>query len=331
MANNNIVKVTEDIYCIRLPLPFELNFVNIYLVKSGEKIILIDSGWHNLESLNCLTESLNDLNIDISDINMIVLTHSHPDHFGLAGEIKTRANLQILMHKREHLLASNRFDNPKIITQSLISWVKTFGVLQKDIGSIPDLEYLNENSSKVDVYVDDGYHIDAENLKVIWTPGHSPGHICVYRSKDNALFVGDHILPQTTPIIPLTPFSTDNPLGDYLNSLNKTKSLNVKIALPSHGHPITDVNTRITEIEDHHKLRLDEIYDALSGSKTLLEVASSISWSPGQFSSLTGWGRLSALLESLSHLRHLERKGLINQIDTKDATKFTKNVASNSN
>ena len=116
-------------------------------------------------------------------------------------------------------------------------------------------------------------------FQVLWTPGHSPGHICLYEPEKKVLISGDHILPTITPNVGQHPQSGENPLDKYLNSLKDLKQLDVGLILPGHEKPFTGLKARIDELIQHHKQRSLEILAALNGeAKTAYQVVREMTW-----------------------------------------------------
>jgi glyoxylase-like metal-dependent hydrolase (beta-lactamase superfamily II) len=153
---------------------------------------------------------------------------------------------------------------------------------------------------------------------VVWTPGHSPGHICLYDAQRQVFFSGDHILPVITPNISLRLPSAGNPLGDFINSLNKVKTLDVKLVLPAHEHIFSNLPARVKEIIQHHRHRNQEILDTLKTEpRTAYEISAEITWMPEfggvKFHNLAIWDRRMAVSETLAHLEALRLDGIISQ------------------
>src|SRR5947207_33214 len=114
--------------------------------------------------------------------------------------------------------------------------------------------------------VEDGEVIDlvGERYSVIWTPGHSDGHICLFRERDGVFLAADHVLPRITPNIGLySERDRVNPLGDYMDSLRKVSTLPASIVLPGHGEPFKDLAGRVAEIIEHHEERESQIMNLL--------------------------------------------------------------------
>jgi glyoxylase-like metal-dependent hydrolase (beta-lactamase superfamily II) len=146
------------------------------------------------------------------------------------------------------------------------------------------------------------------NLKVIWTPGHSPGHICLYEPLHKLLFSGDHILPVITPNISLSPHSDGNPLGDYLKSLFTVKNLAAALVLPAHENVFSNLSERVDEILHHHKMRSAEILKVLNHNEmTAYQISNLVTWMPEQagvnFIDLMPIAKLAAVSETLAHLK----------------------------
>jgi len=166
--------------------------------------------------------------------------------------------------------------------------------------------------------VEDGEVIDlvGERYSVIWTPGHSDGHICLFRERDGVFLAADHVLPRITPNIGLySERDRVNPLGDYLNSLEKVAHLSASIVLPGHGEPFADLAGRTAEIIEHHRQREMEILALLKkGHQHAYELAEQLfghRWNNSE-------ARRMAVAETLSHLEHLRYSGQVDQEHTTD-------------
>jgi glyoxylase-like metal-dependent hydrolase (beta-lactamase superfamily II) len=145
------------------------------------------------------------------------------------------------------------------------------------------------------------------NLNVMWTPGHSPGHICLYEPEQKILFAGDHLLPINTPNVSLSPQSTPNPLNDFLVSLNRLAQLDIRLVLPAHEHPFNDHRTRVSELVQHHDRRNAEILEAIKADpKTAYQIAHEVTWMVEEggvsFTDLAPWDKRMAVMEALAHI-----------------------------
>ncbi len=175
-----------------------------------------------------------------------------------------------------------------------------------------------------DILLEDDQEIrtDGLALRVMWTPGHSPGHICLYDARRKVLFSADHVLPVTTPNVGLRMggnghgLPESNPLGDYLSSLAKVRGLDAETVLPAHEYVFHDLRGRVDAILEHHRRRNEEIVATLKpGPKTAYQVSESITWLPEsgkvKFHDLAHWDQRMAVSETIAHLQALRADGTI--------------------
>ncbi len=311
-----------------LPLPVpSLSHINIYLVRGDNGHLLIDTGWNTEEAFDSLKKQLAEIGISGEDISQIVVTHVHPDHYGLAGELKHLYHAKLALHHLEKDFIESRYINMDELLQQIAQWLHLNGTPSDELAklqtaSLPMLKFVTPVLPDVTLYGGETITTGYFSFKVLWTPGHSPGHICLYEPDKKILFSGDHILPTITPHVGLHPQSGSNPLGDYLDSLNRLKQLEVKLILPGHEHPFTDFKPRIEEIIQHHKQRNAEILSALNAnSKTAFQLTTEITWVHDAngvgWDKLGLWDKRMAILETLSHLEAMRARGKLDKF-TKD-------------
>lgn len=165
-----------------------------------------------------------------------------------------------------------------------------------------------------DVLLEDGQLVGAPgwDLRVIWTPGHSPGHVCLYSDSRRLLLSGDHVLPRITPNISFHSQQVPDPLGDYLDSLARLHELDPDEILPAHEYRFSSLAVRLEEIERHHATRLAEIEAVISGrpGTTAWELTTSLEWSR-PWDSVPAFMRRAANGETLAHLVLLERRSRV--------------------
>jgi glyoxylase-like metal-dependent hydrolase (beta-lactamase superfamily II) len=324
-----MIEVTPGIYRMPLPLPVpDLSHINTYLVRGDEGCLLVDTGWNTDESFDSLKEQLAELGIEGREISQIVITHAHPDHYGLAGKIKSLFGTTLYFHHLEKDFIETRYVNMEELIQELGQWLQRNGVppewlaeLQK--ASLPMLKFVTPTMPDTTLYGGETITCGDFNFEVMPTPGHAPGHICLYEPDKKILFSGDHILPTITPHVGLHPQSGANPLGDYLDSLERLKKLEVKFVLPGHEQPFTEFRERIESISLHHRLRNAEILAALdSDAKTAFELTTSITWlhdvNGVGWHKLDSWNKRMAILETLAHLEAMRAKGELDKFNRDD-------------
>jgi len=155
-------------------------------------------------------------------------------------------------------------------------------------------------------------------LRVEWTPGHSPGHICLYEKGEKLLFAGDHILPELSPNVGLHPQSTPDPLHEYLDGLKRMAAYEPRLILPAHGRPFADAAGRVATLAAHHARRLGQILEIVSGGeRSAWEVALEL-WGPRD----NLYERRLALQEGLAHLQALAVEGRLEKLVSPAAVRW---------
>jgi glyoxylase-like metal-dependent hydrolase (beta-lactamase superfamily II) len=324
------MKITSCIHQIKIPIPDNpLKHINCYIIEGRDGWIMIDSGWYTEEAFNVLLKSLMDLGLTPKDISTIIITHIHPDHFGLAGKIKQISpKIRLFMHQWEASMIETRYVKVSELKDKMTLMLQSHGVPPVDSATLesaylPDLDSILVTFPDLVLYGGEIIGTGMYDLEVIWTPGHSPGHICLFEPENGLLFSGDHMLPSITPNVSFNIQSGDNPLGSYLYSLNKLKNLPVKKVLPGHEEPFTSFRNRINQIFHHHDQRKFEVQRAIA-DKTLnaWEISSQITWNtPVEWEDLSPLHMRSAVTETIAHLELLRCEGKVRRIH-KDTSIF---------
>jgi glyoxylase-like metal-dependent hydrolase (beta-lactamase superfamily II) len=308
----------------RLPLPLHdspLGHVNTYLVRADDGYLLVDCGWDTADTLRALEGHLRALDIRLPDVRHLVITHIHPDHYGLAGRLREITSADLSFHRLERLYIESRYVDANELLDEMREWLRLNGT------PAAELDRLNRGSMGMlervqiafpDRTLDGGEEIPCGrfSFRVIWTPGHSAGHICLYDAAHKVLLSGDHVLPHITPSVGLHVRTTSNPLADYLDSLRLIGRLQAELVLPGHGEPFRGLPERTEALLAHHDRRLDEIVVLLSRTPgrglSGYEIASLMSWSRRRgWDELSGFERRLAVMEALAHLELLHARGHI--------------------
>ncbi len=311
-----MTEIRPGIHQLKIPIPDNpLENTNTYLVRGDGENLLIDTGWNNEEAFQALKRQLTEIGINFTDITRIIVTHAHGDHYGLTGRLKQVSPATLSLHYLEKEFLAPRFQNMEEFLLQTDQWLKSNGVPASELPAPraafggarrPGMPAVPDNTlSDADTIT-----IGSFSLQVVWTPGHSPGHICLYEPNQKILFSGDHVLPVITPNVSLQPHADNNPLGDFLNSLNKVKQLDTRLVLPAHEHIFTDLPARIDEIVQHHRHRNSEILETIkSAPKTAYQISTVITWMPElggvRFRDLAPWDKRMAVSETLAHLEAL--------------------------
>lgn len=303
-------KVAENIYQKTVPLPNNpLREINAYLI-TGERNLLIDTGFNRPECAEALESAFRELGIENPDV---FITHLHSDHCGLIGQFAGRGARLYAGETDGELI---NFEAGNLYWRMLDDLFLKYGFPKADFGRNTDIhpgrKYCHDR--RVDfAYVREGdvLRYGGYELEAVMTPGHTPGHMCLYDAKRKVLFCGDHILGTITPNICIE-LSAENPLRDYLESLEKVEKLDVQLLLPAHGTPVPDMYARIRELYRHHKDRLAEVVQILGDQwKTAYTVARDMTWEIDcrnwdEFPAPQKW---FATGEAISHLQYLYFSG----------------------
>ena len=294
---------------IRLPLPWQLASVNVFLFQRGDSYLLLDTGIRSEDSLRALQASLVSLGVDWVAIQEILVSHMHPDHIGAAAELRRRCAAPVRMPPAEAV-----FVRPLGLHRKHFAETAAF-LLQH--GAPADVEQMRSAAARVaDTYerleVDGGIEagerieFDGGTLEAISAPGHSPAQLCFYCPEQKVLFSTDAILPSVTPNIGLHWFYQGNPLGDYFRTMEALYQLDIARILPSHGRPFQGHRAWIAKTRTHHRNRCDSIAGILGREPRHGYAIAGQIW--GQERSLLH--RRFAMAEALSHLQYmaLERR-----------------------
>ena len=302
-----IKKIYEDIYMIEVELPNNpLKALNSYVIKDKDRSLVIDTGFNREECSKAFLNGLNKLEINIKDADLYI-THLHADHSGLA-ELFVDAGSNIYISKTDGIilnkLAEGYFEKRLQVLKILYDLEEYNVKLEENPG------YKYSIKKAIDFnYMEEGdiLKVGKYSLQTILTPGHTPGHMCLYESQHKLFFGGDHILDKITPNIGFWGFKEDM-LGLYFKSLDKIYDYDIDYLFTSHRNIVRKHKKRIKELLIHHEERLKEILEILKeGQLTVSQVAKRMDWNIRargweDFPSPQKW---FASEEAMSHLEHL--------------------------
>ena len=304
-----IQAVAPGIYQVQIPLPFALRIVNCYLLSGAEGWTVVDTGLNTALARQTWQLAFTELGIQLQDIQQIILTHSHPDHYGLAGWLqqKARGVPPVLMSAREAELAHWVWQQEDGWAEAVTSFWQRCGVPDEMATAVvleTDRTRQRTRPHPQTIHtIEPGTTIKLGDrlFQIIHTPGHSDGQIIFYDADDRLLLCGDQVLLKITPNISLWPFGEPDPLGRYLQSLNQLAQLDVRLALPGHGLLIHDLRGRIRELEKHHAERLMVMETAVNGSASPYAISQRVF----NLDTLNIHEKRFAVAETLAHLDYL--------------------------
>lgn len=309
-----VEQVRPGIWSIPTVIPDNpLRYVIAYLIATSRGAVLVDTGWDSNASWDGLVSGIRLTGHDLADIHDVLLTHSHFDHHGLTRRVVEVSGATVHMHSREARGLEDALRSTARGENTLDQWLIDQGAPASDALALAEGLLQTGVASAfalmvpADRRLEDGDRPIPElpDLSVIWTPGHTEGHLCFLLEKDGLLISGDHVLPRITPHVSRAPGAGGNPLGDYLGSLSRVADLSIDEVLPAHEYRFVGLQGRVADMIAHHELRLNEIETAAARGSSTWTVATEISWSRG-WDSLSGVMRQTALSETLAHLTFLE-------------------------
>ncbi|MCP5094968.1 MAG: MBL fold metallo-hydrolase [Chloroflexi bacterium] len=309
---SNVRKIEDGIYQLRLPLPFALNHVQCYLLRGDDGWTVLDTGLNTTAGRTGWQEAFAALQIAPGDVKQIIITHCHPDHYGLAGWLQEQCRAAegvppVFMSQQGITFANqvwkqheNQIEQMKTSFHQCGIPPKQAAIVANEVSVValrtrphPEFVHLLQPDSSI--------QMGNRTFKMIHAPGHADGQIIFYDVADRLLLCGDHVLNDITPHIGRWPNGNPNPLALYLNSLQNLLDLDVRLALPGHKTLITNWQERLNELLLHHDLRLQHTLDAIGNGATAFEVGQKV----------FGLGNLNvhnlrfAIVETLAHLDFL--------------------------
>ncbi|WP_430233793.1 MBL fold metallo-hydrolase [Nitrosomonas communis] len=329
-----MVEVAPGILRAQLPIALPgLGHVNCYLLQDSRGVAVVDPGLPGPQSWRALVARLKQAGYSPRHVHTVVVTHSHPDHFGGAGRLRDSYGAEVIGHRRfrtwfdpaeddldDELHAANGHDTsadrPAASGPTPTPWGRTTPWRTDAPYALPLRRRLKMGLYRTALKrfvstpsptrrVDDAEVITLGGREwvAMHTPGHTADHLCLLDPADGVLLSGDHVLPTITPHIPGHVAGAD-PLSDFFASLDKVGSLTgVGLVLPAHGHPFPDLTGRTDEIRQHHEERLDTLRAAAAdlGSATVEELSH-------RLFKRRSWGQM-AESETYAHLEHLRAAG----------------------
>ncbi|MFI1154207.1 MULTISPECIES: MBL fold metallo-hydrolase [Streptomyces] len=335
---------------IKVPIPDNpLGHTLVHVLDTDRGPVLIDTGWDDPESWDTLVAGLDALGTAIADVHGVVITHHHPDHHGLSGRVREASGAWIAMHAADtEVVVRTRSAEPgtwlDYMSEKLaaagapaehIAPLRAAGTLPRGVrhGRGPRLPGLRAAVPDREIVPGELLPLAGRRLRAIWTPGHTPGHVCLHLEERHPadlpghgrLFSGDHLLPGISPHIglyedPSSELVTD-PLGDYLDSLERIGRLDPAEVLPAHQHAFTDAPARVRELLRHHEERLTGLRELLAEPLTPWELAERMEWNR-PWEQIPYGSRNIAVSEAEAHLRRLVKQGRAEAVPGSDPVTY---------
>ncbi|WP_405781159.1 MBL fold metallo-hydrolase [Streptomyces sp. NBC_00859] len=362
-----MAQVTEHgggVWSIEVPIPDNpLGHTLVHVVETDSGPVLIDTGWDDPTSWDALTAGLAALSIPVTDIHGVLITHHHPDHHGLSGQVREASGAWLAMHAADtEIVKRARGSEPAAWLEYLHRKLTAAGAPEEHLaplraaGRTRTLPGLRPAVPDREIIPGDLLPLPGRRLRAVWTPGHTPGHVCLHldeehpanRPGNGRLFSGDHLLPGITPHIGLyedpddatvsggpfpaaagpggppplsAPSERGDPLGDYLDSLERIGRLAPAEVLPAHQYAFTDAPARVRELLAHHEDRLRDLLALLARPFTLWQIAERMEWNR-PWEQIPHGSRNIAVSEAEAHLRRLVKLGRVEALPGGDPVTY---------
>ncbi len=310
----------------RLPMPIPghtLSGVCAFLVRDHDGYALLDAGMDIPPCTEALDTHLAVLGVPISALHTIVATHCHPDHLGQASRLRAVSGAKVWLHGLDAPLIHPEHPTGDADLEAVTTWLTHHGF---------PLDEALEARALADTTTERSYLLEPDRLleggetfavgpyrfKVVWTPGHTPGHVCLFESTRRLLLTGDHLFAKAAPNVRLMSYSPIDTMGRYVTSLERIAALPAERALPAHGEPFGQVAERAGEVIRHQLDRRERLQTLMTTHPQTAYQLAQIVWGPGArttWDTFRGRLRRNAALTLAAHLEQLALDGQVARHD----------------
>lgn len=309
---------------ICLPMPVTLGAVNVYLIRGPGGAALVDTGMNDATSRAKLEETLSRMGLALGDIDQVICTHHHADHAGFAGTLAD-AGAKTLMSAGDRLSLRKFFDEPELDETRATFYGKhevPEDFARRVTPVFPFFRRLSQDFEPSQL-VEDNQEVLLAGIpfKVISTPGHTLGHICLLHEDEGIVLTGDCVIPNDATHVSMRPETQGtDALGGFLLSLERLRDLGPLFVAPGHGEPFEDLAARCVQLLGHHAARLDRISNFLDGRTepmTAYQIANEALGSrPKTFAT---WLLMS---QTIGYLEHLVAQGRAEEVVTDEKIRY---------
>lgn len=292
---------------------FPVRHTFCYLLANDQgEYVLVDPGANSEEGVRDLTTAIKEIGLADGNLVGVVATHYHPDHLGLVHHFCTEGGPWFGLHPTDaHSLAGRALSS-----EQDADWLRSSGVPEERFSELLLTRTRWQRLVRPvepTLSLTDGLDLPlrGRRLRVVETPGHTAGHVCVLDHDNSLILTGDHVLPRITPNIGVDAMSPHrDAVGEYFSSLTKVARWDHFEALPAHEYRFTGLADRCHELRLHHVERSAEVWDLMQALPTASgwDIAAKLTWSRG-WASLDGDNMRNALSETMSHINYIELTG----------------------
>ena len=309
------MEVAPGVRWVRMPLPFSLKWINLWLLEDGDGWTVVDTGIPNSET-KAHWRTIFDNELQGRPVRRVIVTHMHPDHIGLAGWMTKKWQCDLWISRLEYVTcrmlvadtgreapdAGVKFYRAAGWTQEQIDiYVDKFGGFGKAVSQLPDaFQRLSDG---------DAISIGGRTWRIVTGCGHSPEHACLWCPELNVFIAGDQILPRISSNVSVFPTEPEaDPLSDWINSCRKLKATIPEgvLVLPAHNEPFHGAHKRLDSLVEGHETALSRLLSRLDQPKRAVDLFGAVlarAIGPDVLGMATG--------ETMAHLNCLKRRGLV--------------------
>ncbi len=305
-----LTHVEGTLHALQVPIPYPMGYVTV-LIDTSSPVTLIDTALDTPEARTAIEDGLHALGLHWESIERVIITHHHPDHYGLAGLIEERSGAEVYMldidiargeqywHRWEEWLPGHN-------KHFLDHGVPLERMANNDAEARTSRARVRPALRVKPLHEGDTLALAGHDWQVLWLPGHADGHLGLWQPEQKLLIAADAILPRISPNVGLYAYSRPDPLGDYLETLGKIGALGAERAVVGHHGPVMEgVAERAQELAEHHHERLQLVRHTLDTQPmngyelSLVMFARELSDSSRRF----------AVAETLAHAEYLRLRG----------------------
>ena len=312
-ANGEAVAMADSITWLRMPLPFSLNHINLWLLRDVDGWVIVDTGVDTRTSRDVWRSTFADA-MRGDPATHVIATHLHPDHVGCAGWLVQHFGADLWMTREEYLLCrilvgdtgheapdeAVRFYRAAGFDDAQLQlYRENFGMFGRVVGELPQSYRRLQDG--------DACAFAGHEWEIIVGRGHSPEHACLYDRTRNVLIAGDQILPTISPNVSVWPTEPQaDPLKDWFDSIDRLEAAlpDDVLVLPAHGKPFRGVHVRLEQLRKEHTDNLEKLLDTADEPRRAVDVFDVLF-----NSAITDSNRVMATGEAISHLSYLCNTG----------------------
>ena len=311
-VNGQVQVVAEGVVWLRMPLPFGLDHINLYLLRHGDGWVAVDTG---LNTAQCRTV-WEQVFVEVMGglpLKAVICTHFHSDHTGVVGWLAERFRCPVLMTLGEFDALHHGPPQSATPDWAFLDFYQQAGFSETDAAALLPLiqvEHFRPQTVAGFIRLNQGSEliIGHRRWQVVVGSGHSPEHACLYAAHDQLLISGDQVLPRITSTVAVHVTEPQaNPLRDWLDSIERLRVIpDSVLVLPAHERPFFNLHARLDQLRDHHAGHLQQLLDACATPRTALEMMAVLfKKRAGRFDDLMAVG------ETLAHANYLMARGTL--------------------